>query len=122
MFTSPFTFFALLLCVVWTNARRPVRTYHIDLDLPPSQRYVELIHDQKNGFNTTVWGFYNKYFANDKILRDVLYGISDKRGKEPEEMQAEIQAYSDLSKLPLKFVQAIQMLYELQTLMVPIVK
>jgi hypothetical protein len=51
-----------------------------------------------------------------------LYGISKKRGAEPTEMQEEIQALSDLSKLPLQFVQSIQMLYELQTLMVPIVK
>jgi hypothetical protein len=36
-------------------------------------------------------------------------------------MQREIQGLSDASKLPLKFVQAIQALYELQTLMVPIV-
>ena len=42
-------------------------------------------------------------------------------GKEPDEMQREIQGLADASKLPLKFAQAIQALYELQTLMVPIV-
>ena len=54
-------------------------------------------------------------------MRDALYGITDIRGKEPDEMQREIQGLADASKLPLKFVQAIQALYELQTLMVPIV-
>lgn len=66
-------------------------------------------------------GFWNKYFANDAVLRDALYAITDVRGKETEEMQREIQGLSSASKLPLKFVQAIQALYELQTLMVPIV-
>jgi hypothetical protein len=111
------TFF--LLAAV--ESRREVLTYEINLDLPPSQRYVHLISDSKNKFNETVWLFYNKYFAHDKILTNVLYDISDKRGVEPTEMQEEIQAFSDLSRLPLKFVQSIQMLYELQTLMVPIV-
>jgi len=64
---------------------------------------------------------WDTYFAKDKILTDVLYGITDKRGNENAEMQAEIQGLSDLSGLPFKFVKAIQLLYELQTLMVPIV-
>jgi hypothetical protein len=114
----------LCLCCFATPAfaRREVSTYEINLDLPPSQRYLKLISDSNNGFNTTVWQFYNTYFAKDQVLTDVLYGISKKRGAEPTEMQEEIQALSDLSKLPLQFVQSIQMLYELQTLMVPIVK
>ena len=119
-----FSCLSIILLVLLTTtvaAHRPVATYIINLDLQPSERYTELISNTSNGFNTTVWAFYNKYFANDKILTDVLYSISKKRGSEPTEMQAEIQAYSDLSRLPLQFVQSIQMLYELQTLMVPIV-
>ena len=65
-----------------TRARRAVKTYEINLDLPPER-------DMKNWCRTStpVWGFYNKYFANDKILQDILYGISDKRGPENEEQQ-----------------------------------
>ena len=125
MSPSQLLLFLLVLCCFAAPpafARREVSTYEINLDLPPSQRYLKLISDSDNGFNTTVWQFYNTYFANDKVLTDVLYGISKKRGAEPTEMQEEIQALSDLSKLPLRFVQSIQMLYELQTLMVPIVK
>ena len=36
-------------------------------------------------------------------------------------MQAEISGLANASALPVKFVQGIQMLYELQTIMVPIV-
>ena len=98
--------------------RQAVKTFQIDLDLDPKERYAKLLPY----FNDTVWGFYNTYFAKDKVLTDVLYGLSKKRGieKDPEQ-QAEIQAYADLSRLPLQFVQSIQMLYEIQTLMVPIV-
>lgn len=99
------------------QARRPVKSFTINLDLPPEKRYAALLPT----FNKTVWGFWNKYFANDKILTDVLYAVSDKRGDEPDEMTREIQGLADASKLPFKFVKAIQMLYELQTLMVPIV-
>jgi hypothetical protein len=38
----------------------------------------------------TVWGFYDKFFANDKDLTDALYKLSEKRGPENEEMTGEI--------------------------------
>ena len=100
---------------------KPVPTYTINLDAAPEHRYDHIVGDLSNGFNATVWGFWNKYFANDKILTDVLFGISDKRGDEVPEMQAEIEGLAAASGLPLKFVKSIQMLYELQTLMIPIV-
>lgn len=119
MLTSIF----LVVLVFYTSlarvaeARREVKEYVINLDLEPEVRYAELLPE----FNSTVWGFWDKYFAHDKVLRDALYLITDIRGKETDEMQREIQGLSEASKLPLKFVQAVQMLYELQTLMVPIV-
>ena len=99
---------------------RSIPTYHINLDLPPNQRYDDIIAKNPT-FNATVWDFYTKYFANDKILTDVLRGITNKRGPENDEMQAEIEGLVAASKLPIDFVKGIQPLYELQTLMVPIV-
>lgn len=99
------------------GAHRPVTEYKIDLDLPPEQRFLGILPH----FNASVWDFYNNFFANDALLTDALYAISDKRGKEPDELQREIEGLASASKLPLKFVQGVQMLYELQTLMVPIV-
>eukprot|EP00041_Stephanoeca_diplocostata_P025318 m.659522 g.659522 ORF g.659522 m.659522 type:complete len:396 (+) comp22724_c2_seq3:2070-3257(+) len=114
---------ALLLALARESvARESVREYVIDLDSPPETRYNEIIHDSANGFNTTVWKFYNEYFANDKVLTDLLYGIIDKRGQESSaEMHAEIQGLAQMSGLPFKFVHVVQLLYELQTLMVPVV-
>ena len=81
------------------------------------ERYAELLPK----FNATVWGFWNQFFANDTALRDGLFLLADKRGKENDEQQREIAGMAKLSGLPVKFVQAMQMLYELQTLMVPVV-
>jgi hypothetical protein len=55
------------------------------------------------------------------VLRDALYLLSAKRGKEPDEMTAEMQGLADASKLPFQFVKGIQMLYEIQTMLPPIV-
>ena len=64
-------------------------------------------------FNDTVWSFYNQ-LAGDGPLLNVLYKISDKRGHYNDEQQGEINGLARLSGLPLKFVQSIQMLYEVR--------
>ena len=105
-------------------ARRPVHSYTIDLDLPPQQRWNQVIQGRSadgSRFNDTVWAFYDKYFAHDPVLTGALYLLADQRGEEPAELQGEVEGLAAQSGLPLKFVQGIQMLYELQTLMVPLV-
>lgn len=52
----------------------------------------------------------SRYFANDKVLTDALYGLTDIRGLENAEQQGEIEGLAKASGLPLKFVQGIQML------------
>mmetsp|Transcript_110411 Transcript_110411/g.321458 ORF Transcript_110411/g.321458 Transcript_110411/m.321458 type:complete len:543 (-) Transcript_110411:349-1977(-) len=112
------------LAVVGSAAaqRKPLMDYEINLDLAPEERYNALFDTEKGPqFNSTVWQFYNQYFANDPILTDVLYGLSAKRGPENDEMQGEINGLAAASGLPVEFVTSIQMMYELQTIMVPIV-
>ena len=107
------------VCLAGASARRSVSEYTINLDLAPEDRFIEaglLPH-----FNATVWKFYNQFFANDKALTDALDLLVGIRGPEPDEMQREIESLAAASGLPAKFVQGVQMLYELQTLMVPIV-
>lgn len=109
---------------VGAEGRRPVAQYVIDLDLPPEVRWHAVIHGSNAegiAFNDTVWSFYNEYFANDTVVTDALYALVDLRGEENAEQQGEIRGLARASRLPLKFVQGIQMLYELQTLQVPIV-
>ena len=57
--------------------RRPVKEYVIDLDAPPGHRYDALLPD----FNSTVWSFWETLFANDAVLRDALFALSDIRGR-----------------------------------------
>jgi hypothetical protein len=54
------------------------------------------------------------------VVQDLLYGLVANRGDEPAEMMGEINGIAQLTNLPAKGLQAVQMLYELQTLMVPI--
>jgi len=108
--------FLLSALLVVASARRQVDTYEINLDLPPQDRYNHLIPV----YNETVWGFWNKYFGEGKVLTKILYGLVDKRGLESSEQQGEIEGLAAQSGLPLKFVRGVQYLYELSTLMVPI--
>ena len=109
-----------LLTALALAEHRPAPVYTIDLDLPPEKRFDVLL-DPATGINATVWEFWNDYFAKDRLLTDVLFALVSARGDETAEMMAEIRGLSDGTKLPLKFVQGIQMLYELQTIMVPII-
>jgi len=95
-----------------------VPQFTINLDLAPADRFTALIPH----FNASVWAFYNQYFAHDPVLRGALYHLTAKRGPEQDaEQQQEIEGMAKASGLPLEFVQGVQMIYELQTLMVPVV-
>ena len=107
---------SLMLLFNFSEARRPIKEYVIDLDLPPSERFLVL-----KDFNNSIWKFYNDLFAKDVLLTDALYSLNDKRGPEVPELEEEIKGMIELSQLPYKFVKSIQMLYELQTLMLPVV-
>ena len=115
---------AALLCfssaLAVSDQRRVPPTYSIDLDLPPSKRFQVLV-EPSTGFNATVWEFYNKYVAPDPLLKEALFRLVAIRGDEPAEMQAEVVSMAEASRLPLQFVQGIQMLYEVQTMLPPIV-
>jgi len=111
---------ALAPLAVRADARRVPPTITINLDLPPSERFNVLL-EPSYGFNATVWEFYTKYVASDALLKDALAGLVALRGDEPAEMQTEIESLAKLAKLPTWFVQGIQMLYEVQTMLPPLV-
>ena len=84
----------------------------IDLDKPPAQR--EHVSSAKffGKYNATVWGFYNKYFADDKPLRDAIDAVADARAlTEDRELLGEIKGLAAESGLPVNFVHGIQMLH-----------
>ena len=101
------------------ESRRAVHEFKIDLDMPPEDRFVKSDPPLLPMFNSTVWKFWNDYFAGDKVLQDALFGLVALRGKEVDELQLEIEGLAAASGLDPRFVQGVQMLYELQTLMIP---
>lgn len=115
---------AALGCALVTpsEARHNLMNYVIDLDTAPEHRYDHIVMDKSNNFNATVWAFFDKYFANDKAIMDAFDLIADERAlTEDPEMLSEIRGLARVSGLPVNFVHGIQFLYEIQTLMVPIV-
>jgi len=114
---------ALLLtaCLALASASTPLPKYIVNLDLAPEQRYEGLFSVPGTDYNATVWKFYNEYFVKYPPLMTLLSDLTTKRGPEPDEQQREINGLAAMSGLPVDFVQGIQMLYELQTVMVPVV-
>jgi hypothetical protein len=112
----------LLVCLtaVASAQRRDVKTFTIDLDKAPEDRFTEVSSDPI--FNATLWEYYNTNIAPNPDLQKVLYGISAKRGDENEEMMGELAGIVGATNLPFEFVKSIQMLQELTSIiMVPIV-
>jgi len=111
---------ALILSSVSTScaqeARKPLTEFKINLDVDPEERFVEVIQH----FNSSVQAFYEKFFAHDAPLRLAIRGLSAKRGAEVDELQAEIRGIAKYTGIPEYDIHAVQLLYELQTVMVPI--
>jgi len=96
--------------------RRPVPEFEVKLDEAPATRFSAVT----SHFNATIQNFFNKYLAKHTHLIKAVEDLSKKRGPEPEEMQEEIRGVAQVTGLPELGIQAMNMLYELQTLMVPI--
>lgn len=111
---------------VVVSGRVPIPNYVIDLDVAPSERWADIIVNGTSGggvpFNRTFWQFYEEYVVSHSAVKEALFALVAKRGPEAdEEFMEELEGIAFYSRLPVEFVQGIQMLYELQTLMVPIV-
>ena len=100
------------------SAARDLRSFTVDLDLPPEHRYDHILPH----FNATIWKFWDGYFAPHPWLQDAFFKLVDWRGPEASaEQQGEIDGIVRETQLPAKFIQGLQYLYVLQTVMVPIV-
>jgi len=103
--------------VLSTSAQigKPVPEFDIELDTAPDQRFNEVI----GHFNSSIQAFY-QHVLNHAALKAVFFGLAEKRGAENDELMGEISGIARETKLPVYVIHAIQMLYELQTIMVPI--
>jgi len=93
----------------------PVPEFQINLDLDPEERFKEVVLH----FEGPLFGIYNS-LANNAVVKGLYDKIAAHRGPENDELAGEIRGYSKYSKIPLEAMQAAQLLYELQTIMVPV--
>eukprot|EP00933_Yihiella_yeosuensis_P060503 TRINITY_DN6325_c0_g1_i3.p1 TRINITY_DN6325_c0_g1~~TRINITY_DN6325_c0_g1_i3.p1 ORF type:complete len:469 (-),score=58.13 TRINITY_DN6325_c0_g1_i3:66-1472(-) len=92
--------------------------FTIDLDTDPGHRYDHVM----SHFNATIQKLWNDYFANDTALRDAVLALPKLRGPEKdEELQKEIEGMARAVHVPAEFAHAMQYMYELQTVMLPVV-
>jgi hypothetical protein len=100
---------------VTAQSGKPVPAFDIDLDKAPDQRFNEVV----GHFNSSIQAFYHK-FLNNGALKVLLFGLAKKRGPENDELMGEVHGIARETNLPVYGLHAIQMLYEIQTVMVPI--
>jgi len=98
---------------------RAVPEFEVDLDLAPEERFVEVVQH----FNSSIQAFYDHFLHNilGRPVKRILADVAAKRGEEHAELQREIEGVAKLTNIETSVLQVMQVLYELNTLMVPIV-
>lgn len=105
---------SLLICIHGRPVL-PVPKFKIDLDVDPEERFKEVIAH----FEKPLYDVYNT-MANNALVRKLCKEIAAHRGPENDELAQEIRGISKYSKIPVEAISAAQLLYELQTIMVPV--
>ena len=98
-----------------TGPRLEVPEFEIDLDRAPELRFTEVIQY----FNSSLWDFFESLTPHF-LVNQAAELISRRRGPETEEFQREIAGVAQLTKIPEHSLHAVQMLYELNSVMVPV--
>merc|ERR1711937_955355 len=98
------------------RGRRDVLQFDINLDLAPEERFTEVVTHFEPQIHD-LFLFLTKIPAVTKFFSE----IARLRGPENDEYNAEIEGIAKITKIDPKLVQAAQYLYELNTLMVPII-
>jgi len=94
---------------------RPVPLFTIDLDVAPERRFEEVIRH----FNASIQRVFR--VLNHAPVRLALRELSAKRGPEDRELMGEIAGIATATGLPEYGIHFMQMVYELNSVMVPIV-
>mmetsp|Transcript_42535 Transcript_42535/g.76408 ORF Transcript_42535/g.76408 Transcript_42535/m.76408 type:complete len:468 (+) Transcript_42535:33-1436(+) len=104
---------ALLTCVV-ARPVLPVPEFKINLDLDPEERFKEVMVHFRGVLQDLV-----QREASSTEVKKLYKLVALHRGPENEELAGEIRGMSKYGGVPLEAMQAAQLLYELQTIMVP---
>jgi len=107
--------FASLLAIGSCRPVLPVPQFRIDLDVDPEERFKEVLAH----FKAPLSDLFNT-LANNSVVKSLCNKIAKHRGPENAELAAEIRGISKYSGIPETCIATAQLLYELQTVMVPI--
>jgi len=97
--------------------RVPVPEFEINLDLEPEERFTEVL----THFGDNVRNFAKHLHAGNSVVKAITDAIALKRGPETEELQREITGFHRVLGIAKAELHAVQLFYEINTLMVPIV-
>jgi len=105
-----------VVTAVSTGPRLPVPEIEVNLDLAPDQRFNKVIEVFKEPLNN----FANHLHANNFLVREIAHAVAKKRGTENDELDGEIRGIAKAAGIHRDEIHAMQLLYELNSLMVPI--
>lgn len=97
--------------------RVPVPEFEINLELEPEDRFTEVL----THFNTPLQKFASHLHADSSALKAIATAVAVKRGRENKEFNRELNGFHKVTGIAKNELHLIQFLYELNTLMVPIV-
>merc|ERR1719410_12372 len=98
------------------SGRLSVPEFEIDLDLEPEERFKHVYPH----FAFALRDFVNFLHAKNSVINSIAEKISRRRGNEPEEMTREMGFWAKSIHVSIEEIHAVNMLYEFNTLMVPI--
>jgi len=112
-------FFAASLSVgvVLSVDRVPVPEFEINLDLDPEERFTEVL----THFNSSLHNFATHLHADTSAVKAIATAAAIKRGRETDELNRELTGAHRVTGIAKNELHIIQLLYELNTLMIPIV-
>lgn len=101
----------------WSNGPRlPIPEIEVNLDLAPEDRFTKVVTQFKAPLNN----FANHLHAKNLLVREFARELVKRRGPENDELAGEIRGIAKVAGIAEAEIHAMQMLYELNSLMVPI--
>jgi len=91
--------------------------FDVNLDLAPEERFKDMYPH----FASALGDFVKFIHGKNPLIKLIAKKLSNRRGKESDEMQREMAAWAKLGGISEEEIHFVNMLYEIQTVMVPIV-
>lgn len=108
---------SLGIASAWSAGPRiPVPEIEVNLDLAPEERFTKVVQH----FNEPLNNFAKHLHAGNFLVRALAKQVANHRGAENDELAAEIRGIAKVSGIAEPEIHAMQLLYELNSLMIPL--